>query len=217
MHDDANTRHSDDHVEALLRSLSPEDLEEVPAPPPSVWDGIEAELADEQVVHHIDTRRRSTTRPGILAAAAAVVAIVVAGVAVVASRGSDNDPGRVLATAELGFDASRFDPLGEGSSATVALVDVDGVLEIDVKSSDLPADLAEDADLEMWMVEPDADGNVVDLVPIGVVNAADPGSFAVPDGYDPTTYAVIDISIEPRDGDVTHSGRSILRGELSDV
>ena len=40
---------------------------------------------------------------------------------------------------------------------------------------------------------------------------------AVPAELDPDVYSIVDISIEPRDGDAAHSGRSILRGTLADA
>ena len=40
---------------------------------------------------------------------------------------------------------------------------------------------------------------------------------AVPAELDPDVYSIVDISIEPRDGDEQHSGRSILRGALTEV
>ena len=43
------------------------------------------------------------------------------------------------------------------------------------------------------------------------------GSLAVTAGYDPGDYSVVDISVEPRDGDAGHSGRSILGGSLRGV
>ena len=55
------------------------------------------------------------------------------------------------------------------------------------------------------------------LVSIGLVDPGYPGPLDVPAGYDPSAYFVVDISIEPRDGDAGHSGRSILRGPLLDV
>ncbi|MXV86058.1 MAG: anti-sigma factor [Acidimicrobiales bacterium] len=70
------------------------------------------------------------------------------------------------------------------------------------------------ADLEAWLIQPDDHGNVADLVSLGLIDPADPGSLAVPLGYDPSLYSVVDISVEPRDGDPAHSGRSILRGVL---
>ncbi|MYG91790.1 MAG: anti-sigma factor, partial [Acidimicrobiia bacterium] len=74
-----------------------------------------------------------------------------------------------------------------------------------------------DADLEVWLIQPDDQGNVADLVSLGVVSPTDPESLDVPPTHDPAVFFVVDISVEPRDGDAGHSGRSILRGELMDV
>lgn len=69
----------------------------------------------------------------------------------------------------------------------------------------------------MWLIQPDDQGNVVDLISLGVVSPTDPESLQVPRSHDPAVYFVVDISVEPRDGDTSHSGRSILRGALMDV
>ena len=61
----------------------------------------------------------------------------------------------------------------------------------------------------------DGDGNPADVQPVSLVDPTAPGTYAVPAELDPDTYSVVDISIEPRDGDDAHSGRSILRGQLS--
>jgi len=47
-----------------------------------------------------------------------------------------------------------------------------------------------------------------------LVEADRPGTYVVPSRIDPNVNTVVDISIEPRDGDEAHSGDSILRGEL---
>ena len=71
-------------------------------------------------------------------------------------------------------------------------------------SSDLP-----DAEpVELWLIKPD----LSDMVSLGLVETD--GTFAVPTGVDVSEYSVVDLSIEPDDGDATHSGRSILRGQL---
>ena len=62
--------------------------------------------------------------------------------------------------------------------------------------------------VELWLIKPD----LSDMVSLGLVQAD--GTFAVPDGFDVSEYSVVDLSIEPNDGDPTHSGRSILRGQL---
>ena len=69
-------------------------------------------------------------------------------------------------------------------------------------------------DLELWLIEPDASGQPVDVAPVSLINDATPGVYAVPAGLDPSSHYIVDISIEPRDGDAAHSGQSILRGPL---
>ena len=42
-----------------------------------------------------------------------------------------------------------------------------------------------------------------------------PGTYEVPADIDPELFPVVDISIELDDGDPTHSGDSVVRGELA--
>jgi anti-sigma-K factor RskA len=84
--------------------------------------------------------------------------------------------------------------------------------EIRLTDTELPA-LADD-DLELWLIEPDAAGAPLDVAPVAVVDRAGSGSYRVPSNLDPASHYIVDISIEPRDGDAAHSGRSILRGAL---
>ncbi|MDJ0769246.1 MAG: anti-sigma factor [Ilumatobacter sp.] len=208
------TGHDDlSRVEALLNELDASDLELLD-PPADVWAGIEAELGDEAVATPADIapvvslaeRRNRWMRPVLAVAAAA--AIVVVGAAVVFT----GDDAEVLAAADLTYDAAAFDPLGEGASATAELVEGDDGFEIVLTDSSLPSDLAENADLELWLIEADADGNLVDVASVALVEGA--GSYAVPASIDVDTHRIVDISVEPRDGDDAHSGRSILRGTL---
>ena len=209
---DRPDRRDDAEIEAKLRELHAEGLELL-QPPPEVWDGIESAVrsGDElggRVVP-LEPRRRSARRIVLSGAAAAVLAI--AGVAAwVATTG---DPDAVIASSTLAYDPDSFDPLGAAARASAELVERDGGHRIVIVDAVLPAVEAE-ADLEAWLIRPDDQGNVADLVSLGVVDPADPGSLAVPAGYDPALYSVVDISVEPRDGDPAHSGRSILRGML---
>jgi anti-sigma-K factor RskA len=216
-------------LEAALRRIGPDDLQLL-APPDEVWAAITASLPDVAAaasvvdpvapsapsldnVTSLTARRRrlaAARRPLLLVAAAVV--LIVAGVAVfAASRGSD---ATVLATADLTFDPGAFDPLGRNATAEVSLLDDDGRYEIAIDRAALPDTATEDADLELWLIKPDADGNVAALVSLGVVDSTDQ-RFAVPPGIDPAAYDVVDISVEPHDGNHDHSGRSILRGTLS--
>lgn len=201
-------------IEADLRRLDPGDLE-LPAPPGAVWDRIEAAIPDAAPAAPVTSlarhrsRRRIGARAMLLSAAAAVVLVVVAGVVVLAP----GDDGTIVATADLRFDPAAFDPLGATASAEVSLVRDGDRYELAIDRAVLPDPAASDADLELWLIRADADGNVADLVSLGLVTG-DEGTFVVPDGFDPATYDVVDISVEPHDGDPAHSGRSILRGQL---
>jgi Anti-sigma-K factor rskA len=214
-------------VELMLRSLTLDDLGAPEAPPASVWAGIQSELAASgdltsaaatlpTVVHHSGSvasldahRERRAVRYRFLAAAAAVV-LVTGAVAVVATRGGD---AQVVATAQLAWDPVNFNELGADATATAELVQGDDGYELVLTDARLPTGTA-DADLELWLISTDAAGEITDVQPVSLIDPTSPGAYAVPADLDPDTYTVVDISIEPRDGDEAHSGDSILRGEL---
>jgi hypothetical protein len=72
---------------------------------------------------------------------------------------------------------------------------------------------AENADFfELWMLAPD----VSDMASMAKFTATSGQvEVRVPDDVDPSALPVVDISEEVDDGDDTHSGASILRGELT--
>ena len=189
-------------VESLLRELRPEDME-FPTPPDSAWKAIEARLGTAPL-----PRRRATP---LLLVAAAVASIVTAAAALVATNRPDPS---LVAVADLAYDAESFDPIGATSTASARLVSRDGTLEIVIDEARLP-EPGNDADLELWMIATDDDGTIVDIAPIARLDG--PGSYTVPSGLDATSHRIIDISVEPRDGNASHSGRSILRGTLVDA
>jgi len=89
------------------------------------------------------------------------------------------------------------------------VVSIDGALAIDV---DAPLEAQGDDFLELWLLEVDEDG-VTDLVSLGRVDGS--GRYAIPEGVDLDTFSVVDISVEPNDGNPEHSGASVVRGELA--
>lgn len=236
---DDMTQHDDDghdllEIEEMLRSLTLDDLDAPSPPPAGVWAAIRSELVESgdlaapvalptaapspspaaspvtSLAEH-RARRGVAGRPFLLAAAA-VVLMVVGAVVVVATRASDP---QVLASATLTWDPAAFDPLGADATARAQLVRADDGYEIVITDAQLPAGVEENADLELWLISLDGDGNPADVQPVSLVDPTAPGTYAVPAELDPDTYSVVDISIEPRDGDDAHSGRSILRGQLS--
>ena len=218
-------------IEALLRELDAADLDTTP-PPADVWVGIEAAIradqnrADQNRTDQNRTERstdprgntvvpitsRSTRFRAAALSIAAAVALLAVGAIVIVATGGDDDP--VVASAEL-VHQSDFDPLGADAEATARLVERDGGFEIRLDDAALPD--PDTNDLELWLISTDADGAIADVQPVSLVDPDSPGTYAVPAELDPDVYSIVDISIEPRDGDAAHSGRSILRGTLADA
>jgi len=63
---------------------------------------------------------------------------------------------------------------------------------------------------EVWLI----DRNVERLVSLGTMTG-DRAEFTIPEGLDLDEYVIVDVSREHFDGDPTHSGDSIVRGQLS--
>jgi anti-sigma-K factor RskA len=142
---------------------------------------------------------RSRRRPVLLIAAAVVAGAVVGAGAVAVLQ--DRDDGEAVTAVAL-------DPLADNDAsgqAEVVLRD-DGSRVVEV---DLDAPALDDGYYEIWLIDRD----VVGMVPLGVVT---PGSqtFELPADLDLGQYPLVDVSVEPLDGDPTHSGVSVARGEL---
>ena len=139
-------------------------------------------------------------RPRLLMVAAAAVAgaVVGAGAVAVLTRGDDGESVTTVALDRLG------DEPASGRAEVVVRADGSRALQVDLDAPDLDGEY-----YEIWLIEPD----VVDMVPLGVVR---PGAqtFEVPAGLDLGEYPIVDVSVEPLDGDPTHSGYSVARGQL---
>ena len=73
-------------------------------------------------------------------------------------------------------------------------------------------------DLELWLIGIDAAGELT-ISTLGIIEGDADGTYEVPDDFDSSAFdtVLVDISYEPRDGDETHSGASIIRGEIIDT
>jgi hypothetical protein len=107
----------------------------------------------------------------------------------------------VAATAltALDSDAER----GEAS-----VVQTDDTFTIRVSASELGD---EPGVHEVWLINVDGKR----MISIGLLASGDEGEFAVPMDLIDQGYRIVDISVEPDDGDPTHSGVSLARGELA--
>ncbi len=202
-----------DRFADLLRSARRDRVRPV-EPPADLWAAIAAELGVD-TSHDAEPSRPGTVVPltratsggdqlrlrlwPFVAAAAAAVAVIVG---VVALADSD-DTERELASAPLTNDGLA--PAGQGLSAEASLVDRDGDLAVHLEVPDLPT---VDGYYEVWVIDTD----VVGMYSLGSFHGN--GDYALPPGIDPEAFPVVDISIEPADGQPIHSGTSILRGVL---
>jgi anti-sigma-K factor RskA len=137
-------------------------------------------------------RRRRAWLAGALAAAAALI------VAVFVTMIRQDDQNVV---AEVALDQLE----GGGSGRAELIEGRDGRLLLRVDTEGLEPG---DGYLELWMIDP----SVTRLVSLGPLRAG--GVYDVPAGVTPADFPIVDISAEPVDGDPTHSGRSLLRGQL---
>ena len=63
---------------------------------------------------------------------------------------------------------------------------------------------------EVWLLDSDAKR----LVSLGLLDGST-GRFVLPPEVDVSDFPVVDVSIEPVDGDPAHSGDSVVRGILN--
>ena len=89
-------------------------------------------------------------------------------------------------------------------SATLQQSNGDTILVIDLPETEM------DGFREVWLI----DRNVERLVSLGTMTG-DRAEFTIPEGLDLDEYVIVDVSREHFDGDPTHSGDSIVRGQLS--
>jgi hypothetical protein len=201
-------------VRSLQRSIDAVAVPEFAAPgapvppPPRVWEAIVAATGTsagqapppEEPTPDADVRPfRSRRRPLLLAAAALVVgAVVGAGAVAVIQRADEGKP----------VTAVALDPLAgnDASGRAEVVVRDDGSRVVELK---LDAPSLHDEYYEVWLI----DREVVGMVPLGIVL---PGTqtLELPAGLDLGKYPLVDVSVEPLDGNPAHSGLSVARGEL---
>lgn len=208
-------------VVATSRSLTDDDR--LVDPPPSVWENVRTELGlssdadvatkatdDEalaEVVPLDDRRSRRSWSSGVLVAASVASLAVGIALTAVVMRGPDNQPGSpgpsssVVAAASL---AALPDHTGTGEAQIVTR---DGVDYLKIDASDLSQG---NGFYEVWLIDP----KTMQMVGLGALDSAQ-GLFPIPTGLDLSKYRLVDVSLEPMDGQPTHSGNSIVRGELA--
>jgi anti-sigma-K factor RskA len=214
-------------IETNAAMLTDEDFQ-LYDPPDHVWEGIVARIAADRsgisgsdssarltvldeppaVVSLAQARDRRSRSTGAsrwvmpFAAAAAVMLLV----GVVWATASDTGSGGVeLASAPLG-ELSQ-----SGARADATLIREDDGLHVQLANANMPPAPA-GFYYEIWLVDPE----VTDPRSLSAGSMGGRVDFTVPEGVDPAKYPIIDVSLEPDDGNPAHSGtqNSVARGVL---
>ncbi len=147
----------------------------------------------------------------LLPLAAAVALVIIGGLITVLA--TDSGSGDQAAGATLLAEGAAIDL---DVTATAALLESDNQSSIRLNfDRDLQAALIDDGMLDpdvqylaLWLTDPGRQ----EVLPLGVVY--DDAVVPMPVGVDIAEFSVIDVSIEPLDGQPGHSGRTIMRGVL---
>lgn len=115
---------------------------------------------------------------------------------------SPSATGSVVASADLA------PLLGRRAGGEASAVDTDGTLTVRVRARDLGHGTGYH---EVWLLNVDGKR----MVALGLLPSGEKGDFQVPRKLLDEGYRIVDISIEPDDGNPTHSGVSLVRGELT--
>lgn len=191
-------------------------LPDLEAPPAAVWDRITTELGRQsatltQVEPAADrTAPSAARRPAVVRAsrrtvalAASVAAIVGLGVGIGGTKLLDRSNDDSTSQAVI-----KLDPLtGKSGAGTADLVRVGSKAELRVSASGLPS---ANGFYEVWLINQDGKR----MVSLGILNPGAGGTFLVPPDLTTQGYRIVDVSLEPNDGNPEHSHDSIIRGTL---
>ena len=195
---------------ADVRRLAAEDADALPLvpPPPGLRDRVLAAALDDRGraegpgAVHAPRRRRIPVWAAGLAAAVTLVAGLGLGRLTAGPSEQPDDSGTLVAATDLtALDSD--DPRGDAEAMRS-----EDTVTLRVRASDLGGD---DGAHEVWLINTDGER----MVSLGFLASGDAGEFEVPSDLIDQGYRTVDISAEPDDGDPTHSGVSLARGELA--
>ena len=182
-------------------------LRALPPPPERVWAGIEAAVT-APVRRLPQKRERRWVLPVLAAAAAAVLAI--AGTVTV-DRIVDRPaaPTAPPVTAKASLVRLGSAPVAAGGAAEVI---ADDRLRVDVRNLPLTTGY-----YEVWLIDPDDTTRMMAMgnLPRAALAGEDDVVLPLPPGADLNRFRLVDVSAEAHDGDSAHSGKSLLRGTLT--
>ena len=180
------------------------------SPPPHVWTAVRSAVEPDGPPAVLDAPRRTSNRRPRLAAAAGLA------VGVAATIGAflvlDDDPAPPPSPPVARATTVAAGPVRGIAPATVSgsaeVLEQSGSRRLHLEVAELPED--PDAYVQAWLFDPTTN----EMVAIGVMDTDDE-SFAVPASIDLSVFSSVDLSLEPVDGNPSHSATSLARGTLT--
>lgn len=217
-----------DELRAVARTAEATTPDDTPtAPPPHVWHRVAHELGVDPStsVAPADSRPPATVQPWtrgvpaqrrqpqkpprrlpqwVLAAAATAVGVLVGmGITLGVTGGGGGEPPVV---AEARLSALPGQPTAAGLEGKAQVVGTGRARQLHVTVAALPD---REGYYQVWLFHRTTDR----VVSVGVL-VAEQGTFRIPPGLDLGVYPVVDVSLEPLDGNPAHSQVSVTRGSL---
>jgi hypothetical protein len=184
---------------------APDGAEVLSMPAPRVGTPVEPASAEAAVVVPLAPRRRSPILGlGIAAAAGALVGGAVVWAAADPSGGGEPTSPQATVVAQAALEPLSPEVTQPGQAQV--LDSPDGQV-VRVDATALPP---VDGYYEVWLIDEDVAG----MIALGALPAGSVGTFTVPPGVLIEDFPILDISLEPLNGDPTHSKESVLRGVL---
>lgn len=201
-----------DRLRRALGALTDEDHARVD-PPPEVGQALFAALTEEEAtpaapsapVVRLDEHRARRSRRLLVGAVAAALLVVGGLTAVLLGDDASTGGPELVASTDL----RALGPAGESATAAVDLVATDDHYELVLEAEGM-APPPEGHHYELWLLDPASP----DAEPVSLGAMDGSTTVVVPEGVDPRTYEVVDVSIQDA-GQVEHSGDSLLRGTLA--
>lgn len=194
----------EDVWDRVVRELSESgDLAPPAAYEASEWSGRAQRTDGSERSERAETTRSPARWQGFALAAALVVVAILAAAVLLPLTGPA-DEGTVVAMADL-QPLPDVQDLEAVEPADATLVRDGDEQTLRIEDLQLPET---DGFYELWLLTEDGD----QLVSLGPISEAT--REQIPQSVDATRFSIVDISVEPTDGDPSHSGASVLRGAL---
>lgn len=182
----------------------------VQAPSPDLLDRIDAELAGGPGPAPVPAVPAGRTTPTPAPGRTRRLVLLAAAVGLVVGVGATAAYARWTQPEDVVLAATALAPLpGQTASGRAELVREDGVATLRVRlDTTTPADDFH----ELWLINTDGRR----MISLGVLAPSGRGSYPLPSqlGDGLQDYTIVDVSLEPYDGNATHSLDSVARGTL---